>query len=479
MEKSYRLAWITAFVILAGLFLYRLLLIFSYNGEIGGIDNNFVYDVTRAIGGHSIYTDPASPPYAITLYSPLYFTICTAIGKLFHINPDDPIQVYQLCRAISLICDILTCFLLCRLLKRSGVSKELSWLSVAVFACILCFLGYTFSRADSLLLVFYAATLYVLSNPLPVRVSRIAVLVLLSVGCILSKQNGIALPLLITVWLLLTNTKKISWYYRIAFIVGIAAALLLYASIYPHFFSNTILALQNGIDLSWFYTDIFKRMMNSLWMLPLYIAFILAIRNRKGPDKAWSIIFLTQLLFSFATSLKWGSTAGYFNECFFLSLIVITQSLKTASGDVMVKKGVVFFLPLLVLFFIHTIAQGYLFFIQNRSIKKTAYEQQKEIRNYLQPKLQGHYVLDLADANRDFFKTIFYKEIAVPNMDIVGCCTLPDQTFDYSMLKQDLSNGNISYLISYGERPASVWGVSLDRFTRDTALYGYTIYRFQ
>src|SRR5690242_18166838 len=95
--------------IIALLFIYRLLLIFSYNGELAGIDNNFVYDVSRSIAGSGPYTHPELPPYAITLYAPLYFNTCSLVGKLLHVDPDNTISVYQLCRAISLVADIITC----------------------------------------------------------------------------------------------------------------------------------------------------------------------------------------------------------------------------------------------------------------------------------------------------------------------------------------------------------------------------------
>jgi hypothetical protein len=476
VNNSPRLIWTTGIVILIGLLLYRVLLIFSYNGEIGGIDNNFVYDVIRGIAGYDIYSNPAAPPYAITLYSPLYLTICTAIGKLVHINPDDPIQVYQLCRTISLIFDIISCFLLYRILKQPGTGKELSWLYVACFGCILCILGYTFSRSDSLLLSFYSATMYTLARPWRNKILQAALLALFSAGCILSKQNGLIVPVLVTFWLLITKAGKQTLYYIAFYIAITGTALLVYSSAYPYLFSNTVTALQNRIDLSWFYTDIFKRMMNSLWMLPLYIALILAVHNLVRPAtttaKALAVVFIIQTLFSLGTSLKWGSTAGYFNESFLLAFIIIGQSSLT-------RKTIIFSLPLLLLFFIHTVTEGYLFFLQNREKKKAVYEQQKQVRDYLQPKLQGHYVLNLAHPNSDFFKTLFYKEIAVPNMDIVDCCTLPDGTFNYSFLKDDLVNGNIRYILyNYDEKPPEIWGVSLEGFTKETAMNGYVIYRF-
>ena len=141
------------------------------------------------------------------------------------------------------------------------------------------------------------------------------------------------------------------------------------------------------------------------------------------------------------------------------------------------KRAISWLLPLLLIFFIHTIAEGYLFFIQNRSEKETAYLQQKGIREYLRPKLQGHYVLNLGSANGDFFKTILYKEMAVPNMDIVDCCTLPDHTFNYSSLERDITNGTIAYIISREKiLPPEIWGISLHSFSMIADTNGYVIW---
>ena len=487
-EQGFGFAWITAIVILSGLLLYRVLLIFSYNGEVGGIDNNFVYDVARSIGGLPIYTNPSEPPYAITLYSPLYYNICSLLGTLLHIDPADPIQVYRLCRTFSLICDITTCVLLFQLVrKRFQTKTALSALTVSCFACIICLLGYTFSRSDSLLLTFYAATFYVLTGKSPHNNKHLQLILLaaLSICCILSKQNGLLMPVLISAWLFLQSRKQQVIYFLMYFWI-FGMVLLLYEQHYHYLFQNTVIALNNRIDLGWFYTDIFKRMMNSLWIIPLFIGAVLATKQWFNPasreDKSLAFVFAIQTTFSLATSLKWGSTAGYLNESLFLAFILITRKTATFQTPMFLlkmKKTVAILMPLLFLFFIHTVTEGYLFFIQNQKAKKERYQQQKEVRDYLEPKLDGHSVMNLAQPNSDFFKTLLYKNITVPNMDMVDCCTLPDNTFNYSLLKKHLMDGHISHLIMQGDvQPTSAWDVSLHHFQKDTSINGYTIYKF-
>ena len=102
--------------------------------------------------------------------------------------------------------------------------------------------------------------------------------------------------------------------------------------------------------------------------------------------------------------------------------------------------------------------------------------EQKEIRNYLQPKLSGKYLLDLGNENGNFFKTLFYKESFVPNYDAVSCCTFPRSTFNYSAMLNDLQNGNVKFLIiPEKEFIHEIWGISLDHFKKDTVMYGQCV----
>jgi hypothetical protein len=217
--------------------------------------------------------------------------------------------------------------------------------------------------------------------------------------------------------------------------------------------------------------------------LPLYVAFILSLFGigslTDKREKGLYYVFIIQFTFSLVSSLKWGSSAGYFNESFLLSSLIICIALnKKAPGYL--KKIYAALIPLFILFLVHTLLQGYLFFIQNRQQKIAVYQEQEELRNYLKPQLKGKFVLNLGNQNEDFFKTLFFREMAVPNFDMVYCCTLPDNTFDYSSLKQDLANGRIGYILALSHTYLKdLWGVSLASFQKDTTIGEYTVYKYR
>jgi len=477
--------WASAFILIC-LLIFRFALIFSFNAEFCGIDNNFVYSVQRLMQGFDLYTDPEQLPYAINMYTPFYFSISAFIGNIFHINPDEPINIYRLCRSVSLVCDITTCVFLFRILSfRFKATIETTLLTLSIFAAIICFWGFTFSRTDSMVLTFYASVIYFLTSPKIEEKKTLLVIALLSMACIFSKQSGIVVPLIVISWLWFQTNIKSILFYLLFFVIIFAGmiALYRYGMNYTYFFDNTVKAIQNSISLPWFYSYVFKQALNSLWILPFYIAILICLKewtkeNKEG--KALFTIYIIQFFFSFVISLKIGSSVGYFTECLFLALLIITRYFINNKDLHLSKKAFGFLIPLILLFTFHTIAQGYFFYLQKRNEKKELYTKQKEIRDYLQPKLGTHFVFNLYNPNNSFFKTLFSRTLAAPNLDILYLATIPDGTFDYSNLEKDLNNGNISFLISSVDEPVtSFFNMSLLNYKKDTVINGIAIYKFQ
>jgi hypothetical protein len=479
------IALFTAIISLVLLITYRVALIFSANAEIAGIDNNFVYGVVRKMAGYKLYNNPEIFPYAINLYAPLYFDICAAVARLLNVNPEESIHIFRICRAVALLCDIISCVLLYRTLtKNFKIDRLFALMSVAGLAAVLCYLGYTVSRSDSLLLTFYAGFFYLLTARSPLRQKDIFLLAIVSAACLFAKQNGMIVPLLAVTWFGLQRQSKLLLFYLLYYVVLVTVIMLLYFTVFDYDYlpENTIRALQNKIDPSWFYTDIFKRLLDSFWMLPLYFSLLFSVlgfwSKPTATERSLFVICIIQFGFSFLTSFKWGSSAGYFNESFLLSCLVLSI-ISAKLPAAFVRAGYMLLSPLFLLFIAHTCIQGYLFFLQNRSAKMNDYRQQKAIRSYLQPRLNNRTVFSTADANRTFLKVILYKEMAVPNLDVVECCSVPDQVFDYSSLKEDFKTGRIAYIIkSKGDFSSAALGINLSNYVPDTSIGRFDLYRY-
>ncbi len=478
--------WVSVIVLLS-LLVFRITLVFSYDAHIYGIENNFVYSIQRLMQGLDLYTDPEQLPYAINMYSPFYFSVSAFIGNIFQLNPDEPIHIFWLSRSVSLICDIITCLFLFRILRRRyNVPVEFSLFTLSIFASIICFWGFTFSRSDSMVLTFYSVFIYFLTSNKIDEKKTLLITALISVACIFSKQNAIVVPILAISWLWIQNKRTAILYYVLYFLIAFSGMILLYryGLNYTYFFDNTVKAIQNRISLPWFYDYIFKRTLNSLWILPFYIALIICLKEwsnkNNNQERAFSVIFFLQLFFSLLISLKIGSSIGYFTESLFLGLIIIARYSVKNYGPELLRNVLSILLPLIILFSIHTIGQGYLFFIQTKNEKRTSYLKQKEIKEYLQPQLENLYLFNLDNPYTSFFKNIFFKNMAAPNFDIIDLATYQDGTFDYSNLEKDFNNGNIKFLIAAeNELVTSIWDISLHHYKKDTVINSFAIYKYQ
>ena len=487
-KSIYRTAFIASVMMLGLLFVIRIAIIFSYVPEITGVDNNFVNTVLRMLSGLSPYPNPEAYPYYGNIYSPLYFTICYWTGKLISVNADYPIQVYWLCRTVALACDILTVYFLYKTLKKSTTfATPVALFITAFFSTILCYLAYTFSRVDCLFLTLYAAIFYLLirKNATNSLLHLLAISFLCTCS-IFTKQNGCILPILISAWYFFKGDKKNILPFLLSFAVFFSVFFLIYTQWagYNHLTDYTIRGLNNRIDIEWFYTYIFKPLANSILAIPLVMAVSISLFFLTGKgttEKALSVVYIIQLVFSTGAAFKWGSSLGYYNESFFLAMLLIVKFL----AEVKFRKQILvpaFWLtaPLVVIFWIHVSLQDYLFFIGQQGPKKEAYSQQETVKNYLLKHLNGQHVLNLYSPNRDFFKNFLYKNLAVPQFDTIDCCLLPDNSFDYTQLKNELLTGEIKYIIYEKDRPMkSIWGVSLERYKKDTSIFQYDIYKYQ
>jgi hypothetical protein len=486
-----KIFYYTCAIALAAVFTERFLIIFSYEPHIAGIDNNFDYPVIRSLAGFSIYPNPEDYPYAVNPYAPLFFFVCKWVASLLQINPTDTIAVYWTSRSVCLLADTGTCILLFRLLYRHfRTDKATAVICVSLFFCMVSFLGYTANRADAFFLFFYCSTIYVL-----IRLSESKTIwaslfpAILTTLCIFSKQNGISLLLIVPVWFIAGKNYRSLILYLAFSAFFLISTFLYFECIYTdHFFHRHLIdALKNKIDPQWFYIYIFKEITPTYLTLPLALSLIISIRsiaeNNAALLRRLGIICIVQFLFSTALSFKWGSSLGYYNESFLLAFIIIAlfftvfpQPIRSAFHNM-----AIYIYPVVSVLFVHMIAQLFFFFINSRVEAKEKLNEQVQISNYIKSAIgtTDKYVIDLSNADFNFFKNILFKESAAPNIDAVGCCTLPGKIFDYSGLLDGFKNGKIMFIIKgKNSIEQSIWGIDIQQYQPDTVFTHYSIYKY-
>lgn len=487
-----RIVFYACCTILGIVMLERLLIVFSYEAHTAGIDNNFDYPIIRSLAGYSIYPNPSDFPYAVNPYAPLFFIICTKLATLLHYGANDTIAIYRISRMVCLLADTGTCILLFVMLRRfSFAGNPLALACTTVFFTIVSYLGYTINRADALFLLFFTATIFLLFN---FKTRRLALhtllLAILATVCIFSKQNGISLLLLVPTWLLVGRNYRAAAAFTLFTGILFAGMFLYFELVYSQrFFSDHIInALKNKIDPRWFYVYITKLIAPTYLTLPLLAALVVAVEVIAGQQqiflKKLGVIFIIQLFFSTGLCFKWGSSLGYFNECFLLAFLLMAHFYTRAAKEKLsglIHPACIYTFPAYCIFIFHMVAQLYFFFINSRNEARQKFTEQVQIANYIKKRISvsGKYVMDLSNPDFNFFKNLLYKEMAAPNMDAVACCTLPDSIFNYSGLTGGLNNGKIIFLIQSKTAPEQAkWGIDLSAYKPDTSFSNYCIYRF-
>ncbi|MBX3255538.1 MAG: hypothetical protein KF862_15485 [Chitinophagaceae bacterium] len=487
-----KIIYYTCAITLGIIFIERLFIIFSYEAHTAGIDNNFNYPIIRALAGFSMYPDPEDYPYAVNPYAPLFFIVCKWAASLLGINATNTIAVYWVSRSVCLLADIGTCIFFFRILRKLlKIDTAVSLISISLLFCIVSFLGYTLNRSDSFFLFFYCSSLFVLLRFSGYKTIWFPILLaVLTTLCIFSKQNGIILLGLIPSWFILEKNYRSLIIFLLFSTIFFTATFLYFQYIFTdQFFSKHIIdALNNKIDPRWFYVYIFKLIAPTYLTLPIAVSLVISVKsiaeNNHPVLKKLGALCLLQFLFSTALSFKWGSSQGYYNESFLLGFIVMALFFRCRASQTQksIIRGILpYFYPALCIFIIHMVAQLYFFFLNGKTEAKAKYDEQEQISQYIQREIgeENRYIIDLSNADFNFFKNMLFKECAAPNIDAVSCCTLPDNIFNYSGLLDGLQNGKIMFIIKEkGAIINAVWNINIQHYTPDTTFTRYSIYKY-
>ncbi len=101
VRNAVNLSFFIALLSFAAVFYIRYELIFLQFSDLERIKQSIIYNIQRLLSGVKLYENPEASPYALNLYSPLYYYLNAFIGKIFNINPDKPFEVFMLSRSVS------------------------------------------------------------------------------------------------------------------------------------------------------------------------------------------------------------------------------------------------------------------------------------------------------------------------------------------------------------------------------------------
>ncbi len=340
----FKLIVFSSVVLFAINFLIRLYIIPFHAIEIGGIEINVIDGIIKILAGKFLYTDPASPPYDIIQYSPLYYYLVAGISRLAGVSASDPQSVYMVTRYVALASNLSTLVIVFQIARLFRVSKADALLA-GIFSFIILTQHY-YSRGDSLycflfflsqffFLKFIEAGKAAVHQGLPAGkriffpegvVTNLTLFSTASFLCIFTKQSGIIVLLTSGLFLLLKKDFKSVGIICIFFLLWSLLFLMISGSIggLDAFYRNVVLGVKNGASLDMiksFFNDKYFRQ-SLIWVVLGFFFSLGIFRKQKDPAHYFILLLLfSSLLFAFITGLKIGSSLNYFMECFILTIL--------------------------------------------------------------------------------------------------------------------------------------------------------------
>ncbi|MEK6479035.1 hypothetical protein WJR50_15920 [Catalinimonas sp. 4WD22] len=448
----------------------RIVLIFTFIPDLGGVESNVIYSIQRILDGYPLYMDPSSPPYSITQYTPIYYFIIYGFGRLFQIGANDVESVYVLSRSVSLIFNLGFAYL--SALIFGNIFKGNRWMSVVVFAFAFVFLDEeSYSRPDSLYNLMVMATIYVillfLREDVKPKKERFLILAsLLTIFTIYVKQSGIFLPVLL-VFFVLVYCQNIRWTLISlgTMLASFTALLFLFTGgNYVPFIQNVIEGVNNGISLRWFAERILiehfqkERFVN---IVGISLAIYWLIKGESQQLKFLGLAMLGSFMFAVITGVKIGAAPNYFTEFIALTIIATLVFLqkydklfyqeKTSLQESPENFKILFYLVLVGMTLLPRLAgkvDTEIIKAQPHILGSEGYQKNKAIADYMynEQNIKPGEQVFITTHVHDYLNKFMYRNAIFPQKEIVY--RNPEEVFDYSEFKEDLQNGDVKYIIA-------------------------------
>jgi hypothetical protein len=470
------------FVILFLFIILRILLVFSYSNDIGGIENNVVYSITKYLSDGCLYNDPESGNFNITQYSPVYYNLVTFICFVFKINPlTDVHLVYVIGRFLSLIfCGIGGVFLFKIFRDKFKIDFFTSFLLIVIYSFLLTRIHFS-TRPDGLfsLLSILILHFFLKKNSLDFDhffgfLKKNLILITLIFLAVLTKQSGIQYLFLYSFYFLIRKEYLNSILALIFFVLMTAVILFLfYIFNGEFFFKNIVGGVNNGFSFVRI-VQVFQHLYseNSILLLVLFCSFIYVLVNNMS--RQYFLICTNVIVlvgFALITSGKEGSWINYYNEFLINGLILLAIVLKDLEGYIKRMNIDLLFASFMILFqfplsLFHKVYDEH---YKHLTSNKSEYLNGIKVAQFLTNNLTKKDYFISFDTRIDAMLPL---KTLIPNKDIV-----PSQSkFNYDKFNQKCKSNLIKYIVLENEvKQSSFMGINYRDYKKIDNRFGYTI----
>jgi len=482
-----KLVFTVIFLLTLSIFILRLVLATSYLPETGGVSINVIYGIIRIIHGSFLYTDPELPPYPIIQYMPLHFYVIKFITGLAGIQNDvHAIMVTN--RIFCLLIDVLSVVLIARsLIKYFQMKTIFAWtLSMIYFVCIP---GIIFGRGDNLYLLCFILTVI----PLIVHFLRseektdgnkyITFLAgITSALAVNSKQTGV---FLIVVCMLFILLRKNLWSDLVKYALGFGSCTLcIFLLTHPASSAlalklNVIDGVKNGLNINWF-MEVFAKnyFLKFSYLLSggIVIALLLLKSSGEKVKRFTGIAIIWYFVAAVLSSFKAGSGPNYYLE--FIILSIFGLAILIRSKEISYEKNLLFVLVISPFFLVASANDKGWGDVKQMKAAKEDYQNSKQVATYLLPLLKEEQWV-LTDFHKESTINLHLSDKALfPCREVALYFTRPIGVFHFNDFSRRINTESIPYIVDYsGEFPDVFLDDSLNRYTADTTIGNYTVYK--
>ena len=445
-----RLFYLGIYIIGAAYLIWRVWLIFIYDYDISGIENNVIYGIQKLVFAQELYTSPSSIPFDIIQKSPLYYYLNYWVIHLLGLKDGEPIIWFRISRGISLFCNILVLWTVFSIDKRSfNLELGLS-LSCGILALISLTEHY-YSRMDALFLAFAIWSIaYLLRTMASISRVNVQVLALILVCSIYSKQSGMILTSLIGMTMLFSRIgikKLVSLILYMGLWGGLTFWLMRIDPI--QFYENAILGVNNGISLYFI-----KKLLISEIQLPilLMIGCLLWIFSSTNNAKLKVLCFLGMgyWLIGLFMSFKVAAGLNYFSIYKILLIVVLASWIVEFKNEEKRRSfGKVIFTILAFLIVLSKVMD-----LVNKNkiepyiVNAALYENERQVAVFIQNSRPGE-IYNTYFIENGFLTHWAIEQVVVPVKSTTSeIYRAAPQQIDYSDLYDRFSKGHIVYVVS-------------------------------
>lgn len=465
----------------AALLAIKLWALISFHPDISGSETSTIFPIQLLVDGRQLYTNPEEPPFLLSQYTPIYFSIVAGFFELTSWTADDLRKVYVMSRIVSLfflVTTVLAFSLMVFFYTKQTVSSILAGLLVFH---ILSFWFLTNSRPDSLLalstILFLGATFKAIATSDEDNVWWYVAIVIAIVSFFV-KQSGMIQSIIVGSYCILQGRFKLLGKLILAGILSVVVMLaLLPINTLTLFLTNIVGGVANSVSWDWFYSWTLDRLLLPFGAF-LAIGFMLSIywltKSSSPLYRFISLALLIFFVFDIAISFKIGAGVGYFQDfiivCIFAIVLFFSDRKEMQGVKSDVLKGSLFLFVILVCIHcsLHVIGQ---FRGQPMDLYTAQYLEERELSEYLynEKKLLEDEWVYVERGGKEFsgylLSHFLFRNAIMPFLDIVEYGQA-NGTFNYAGFEKMVKDKKIRFVISgKGNPPENVlnyeWGNSL------------------